>query len=61
MCLQGDVLIGTSVHFIYFLQLLAHEFLFNKEMMEASNAKLAYALGSMCLGCGLMALLGKWA
>ena len=30
-------------------------------MMEASNAKLAYALGSMCLGCGLMVLLGKWA
>ena len=43
------------------MQLLAHEFLFNKEMMSGSNAKLAYALICMCLGCGLMALLGKWA
>jgi zinc transporter 1/2/3 len=42
-------------------QLFAHEFLFNKEMMSASNGKLTYALGSMCLGCALMALLGKWA
>lgn len=42
-------------------QLFAHEFLFNKEMMQSSNSKLAYAVGSMMLGCGLMALLGKWA
>jgi len=43
------------------VELFAHEFLFNKEMISASNGKLAYALGSMCLGCALMALLGKWA
>jgi zinc transporter 1/2/3 len=43
------------------VELLAHEFLFSKEMINASNGKLAYALGSMCLGCALMALLGKWA
>jgi zinc transporter 1/2/3 len=42
-------------------QLLAHEFIFNKEMIEASNSKLVFALGSMLLGCGLMALLGRWA
>lgn len=43
------------------VQLLAHEFLFSKEMMEGSNKKLVYALGCMMLGCGLMALLGRWA
>ncbi|KAF8239348.1 ZIP zinc/iron transport family [Tricholoma matsutake] len=43
------------------VELLAHEFLFNKEMMSASNGQLVYALTCMCLGCGVMALLGKWA
>ena len=43
------------------IQLLAHEFLFNKEMITASNGKLAYALGCMMLGCALMAVLGRWA
>lgn len=42
-------------------QLLAHEFLFSKEMMEGSNGRLCYALGCMMLGCALMALLGRWA
>ncbi|KAF9443584.1 ZIP zinc/iron transport family [Macrolepiota fuliginosa MF-IS2] len=54
--LSAGILVYTGL-----VELLAHEFLFNKEMMEGSNAKLAYALGSMCLGCGLMALLGRWA
>ena len=40
---------------------MAHDFLFNKEMLAASNKKLALALGSMMLGCALMALLGRWA
>ncbi|TRM64770.1 Zinc/iron permease, partial [Schizophyllum amplum] len=43
------------------VELLAHEFLFNREMQNASNGKLAYAIGCMVLGWGLMALLGKWA
>ena len=43
------------------LQLLAHEFLFNRDMMAASNGKLAYALICMLFGCGIMALLGRWA
>ncbi|KAF5374289.1 hypothetical protein D9758_004546 [Tetrapyrgos nigripes] len=43
------------------VELLAHDFLFSKEMLNASNGKLAYAIGSMLLGCALMALLGRWA
>ncbi|KAJ7803640.1 hypothetical protein B0H14DRAFT_2384394, partial [Mycena olivaceomarginata] len=43
------------------VELLAHEFLFNKEMVNSSNGKLVYAIGSMLFGCGIMALLGKWA
>ncbi|KAJ6620675.1 Zinc/iron permease [Mycena sp. CBHHK59/15] len=54
--LSAGILIYTGL-----VELLAHEFLFNKEMMNSSNAKLTYALGTMLLGCGVMALLGKWA
>ncbi|KAJ7694650.1 ZIP-like iron-zinc transporter [Mycena rosella] len=54
--LSAGILIYTGL-----VELLAHEFLFNKEMMNSSNGKLAYALGTMLLGCGVMALLGKWA
>ncbi|KAJ7627119.1 Zinc/iron permease [Roridomyces roridus] len=54
--LSAGILIYTGL-----VELLAHEFLFNKEMINSSNGKLAYALGTMLLGCGLMALLGKWA
>ncbi|KAF8159587.1 ZIP-like iron-zinc transporter [Crassisporium funariophilum] len=54
--LSAGILMYTGL-----VELFAHEFLFNKEMMNSSNAKLAYAVGSMCLGCALMALLGKWA
>ncbi|KAK7687244.1 hypothetical protein QCA50_009749 [Cerrena zonata] len=43
------------------IELLAHEFLFNKEMINGSNAKLAYAIGCLILGCGIMALLRCWA
>lgn len=43
------------------VQLLAHEFLFNKEMMESSGGRLAFAVLAMFLGCGIMALLGRWA
>ncbi|THH10716.1 hypothetical protein EW146_g8287 [Bondarzewia mesenterica] len=54
--LSAGILIYTGL-----VELLAHEFLFNKEMHEASNAKLVYAIGCMLLGCGIMALLGRWA
>ena len=40
---------------------MAHEFLFNSDMLNASNSKLAYAIGCMVLGAGIMALLGRWA
>lgn len=53
---SAGILIYTGL-----VELLAHEFLFNKDMMTASNWKLLYAVGCMMLGCGLMALLGKWA
>ncbi|KAI0630673.1 ZIP zinc/iron transport family [Trametes polyzona] len=43
------------------VELMAHEFLFNRDMLHASNGKLAYALGCMVLGAGIMALLGRWA
>ncbi|KAF9269088.1 ZIP-like iron-zinc transporter [Marasmius fiardii PR-910] len=54
--LSAGILIYTGL-----VELLAHEFLFNKEMMSASNGKLAYSLGCMVLGWGLMSLLGRWA
>ncbi|KZP30637.1 ZIP-like iron-zinc transporter [Athelia psychrophila] len=54
--LSAGILIYTGL-----VELLAHEFLFNKEMINASNGRLAYALGCMLFGCGIMALLGRWA
>ncbi|KAI1788130.1 ZIP-like iron-zinc transporter [Ganoderma leucocontextum] len=43
------------------VELMAHEFLFNTDMLHASNGKLVYALCCMILGAGIMALLGRWA
>ncbi|OBZ66677.1 Zinc-regulated transporter 1 [Grifola frondosa] len=43
------------------VELMAHEFLFNTDMLNGSNSKLAYAIGCMMLGAGIMALLGRWA
>ncbi|KAL0959151.1 hypothetical protein HGRIS_014438 [Hohenbuehelia grisea] len=54
--LSAGILIYTGL-----VELLAHEFLFNKEMMNGSSGKLAFALGSVMLGCALMSLLGRWA
>ena len=45
----------------FILQLLAHEFLFNKEMNNAPTGKLVYACVTMLFGSGIMALLGRWA
>jgi solute carrier family 39 (zinc transporter), member 1/2/3 len=53
---SAGILIYTGL-----VELLAHEFLFNKEMISASNGKLMYALGCMMAGCALMAVLGRWA
>lgn len=54
--LSAGILIYTGL-----VELLAHEFLFNKEMSTASNKKLTYACVCMLLGAGVMALLGRWA
>jgi solute carrier family 39 (zinc transporter), member 1/2/3 len=61
-------LVEVDAHVFYFqtvsdstLQLMAHEFIFNKEMNNASSGKLAYALCCMVSGTGIMALLGRWA
>jgi solute carrier family 39 (zinc transporter), member 1/2/3 len=43
------------------VELMAHEFMFNQEMRKASMGLVLGAFGCMCLGAGLMALLGKWA
>lgn len=54
--LSAGILLYTG-----FVELLAHEFLFNPEMRDASLGKLLYALACMMFGAGIMALLGKWA
>jgi len=54
--LSSGVLIYTGL-----VELLAHEFLFNKDMAQRSNGHLAYAVVCMLLGTGIMALLGRWA
>ncbi|KAG7443574.1 ZIP-like iron-zinc transporter [Guyanagaster necrorhizus] len=53
---SSGILIYTGL-----VELLAHEFLFNKDMMTSSNGRLAYAIICMLSGCALMALLGRWA
>ncbi|KAJ3932890.1 MAG: ZIP zinc/iron transport family [Lentinula lateritia] len=54
--LSAGILIYTGM-----VELLAHEFLFSDEMRKSSNTRLARCVCTMLLGCGLMALLGKWA
>ncbi|KAH9028558.1 ZIP-like iron-zinc transporter [Lactarius hengduanensis] len=56
-----DAISAGILMYTGFVELLAHEFLFSQEMREASTGKLLYALSCVLLGCGLMALLGKWA
>ncbi|KAF8500515.1 ZIP-like iron-zinc transporter [Gautieria morchelliformis] len=43
------------------VELLAHEFLFNPTMHQASNGRLAFACITMLFGAGIMSLLGRWA
>ena len=43
------------------VELMAHEFIFNSEMRQGGAGMTLGAFGCMCLGAGLMALLGKWA
>ncbi|KAJ6627814.1 ZIP-like iron-zinc transporter [Mycena sp. CBHHK59/15] len=53
--LSSGILIYTGL-----VELLAHEILFDAEMMTSSNMRLASALFWVFLGCTVMALLGKW-
>jgi zinc transporter 1/2/3 len=60
----SGVLDATSAGILIYtglVELLAHEFIFSREMREASDGRALYAVGCMALGCGVMALLGKWA
>ncbi|EXL39229.1 hypothetical protein FOCG_18155 [Fusarium oxysporum f. sp. radicis-lycopersici 26381] len=43
------------------VELMAHEFLFTSEMRRGRIGMTLAAFGCMCLGAGLMALLGNWA
>ncbi|KAG2141240.1 ZIP-like iron-zinc transporter [Suillus clintonianus] len=54
--LSAGILLYTGL-----VELLAHEFIFNKEMITGSNGRVAYAISCMLFGCGIMALLGRWA
>lgn len=53
---SAGILIYTGL-----VELMAHEFMFNPEMRKASMKMMMFAFFCMCLGAGLMALLGKWA
>jgi len=43
------------------VELMAHEFMFSQTMQRAKTGVMLMAFAFMCLGAGLMALLGKWA
>jgi zinc transporter 1/2/3 len=53
---SAGILIYTGL-----VELMAHEFMFSPYMQKAPVRVVLYAFGLMCLGAGLMALLGKWA
>jgi zinc transporter 1/2/3 len=54
--ISAGILIYTGL-----VELMAHEFMFSQEMRRSSIWMMLSAFGCMCLGAGLMALLGKWA
>ena len=54
--ISAGILIYTGL-----VELMAHEFMFSPVMRRASIRVVLSAYGTMCLGAGLMALLGKWA
>jgi zinc transporter 1/2/3 len=54
--ISAGILIYTGL-----VELMAHEFMFNPEMRKSSIRTMVSAFLCMCLGAGLMALLGKWA
>lgn len=54
--ISAGILIYTGL-----VELMAHEFMFSRTMLRAPMKTVGGAVGFMCLGAGLMALLGKWA
>ncbi|KAH6680564.1 Zinc/iron permease [Halenospora varia] len=54
--ISAGILIYTGL-----VELMAHEFMFNPEMRKSSIKMMLFAFLCMCVGAGLMALLGKWA
>ncbi|KAI9681993.1 MAG: hypothetical protein M1817_000047 [Caeruleum heppii] len=54
--ISAGILIYTGL-----VELMAHEFMFNVTMRRAKLSVVLAACGYMCLGAGLMSLLGKWA
>lgn len=54
--ISAGILIYTGL-----VELMAHEFMFSSYMRRAPIGVVMSAFGMMCLGAGLMALLGKWA
>ncbi|KAK9451522.1 Zinc/iron permease [Limtongia smithiae] len=54
--LSAGILLYTGL-----VELMAHEFLFSNDMKKAPFSHVLLAFGTMCLGAGLMALLGRWA
>jgi solute carrier family 39 (zinc transporter), member 1/2/3 len=54
--ISAGILIYTGL-----VELMAHEFMFSNTMRKARIRTVLTAFGLMCLGAGLMALLGKWA
>ncbi|KAI4247100.1 MAG: hypothetical protein LQ352_006223 [Teloschistes flavicans] len=54
--ISAGILIYTGL-----VELMAHEFMFSPTMRRADIRVVMSAFGLMCLGAGLMALLGKWA
>jgi zinc transporter 1/2/3 len=54
--ISAGILIYTGL-----VELMAHEFMFSNAMRKAKLKVVLAAFGLMCLGAGLMALLGKWA
>jgi len=54
--ISAGILIYTGL-----VELMAHEFMFSEVMRRARIKVVLGAFAMMCLGAGLMALLGKWA
>lgn len=53
--ISAGILVYTGL-----VELMAHEFMFSPYMQKGPVSRMLYAFVLMCLGAGLMALLGKW-